>query len=60
MLHYFQLPPEATSLLHEPGKLPEQSGFYAPKPWTYREGTKNGLQIKVGMEEVGNRNKGGQ
>lgn len=30
-----KLPDGATALLHEPGKLPEQSGFYAPKPYAY-------------------------
>lgn len=34
---HFQLPVETTTLLHEPGKLPEQSGFYAPKPFAYSD-----------------------
>ena len=37
MSSYLQLPIETTTLLHEPGKLPEQSGFYAPKPFAYSE-----------------------
>lgn len=42
-----QLPMETTTLLHEPGKLPEQSGFYAPKPFAYSEKSPEENHTKV-------------
>ena len=42
-----QLPVETTTLLHEPGKLPEQSGFYAPKPFAYSEKSPEENHTKV-------------
>ena len=38
---------ETTTLLHEPGKLPEQSGFYAPKPFAYSEKSPEENHTKV-------------
>lgn len=42
-----QLPMETTTLLHEPGKLPEQSGFYAPKQFAYSEKSAEENHTKV-------------
>lgn len=41
-----KLPVETTTLLHEPGKLPEQSGFYAPKPFAYSDKSPEENNIK--------------
>lgn len=42
-----QLPMETATLLHEPGKLPEQSGFYAPKQFAYSEKSAEENHTKV-------------
>ena len=44
-----QLPMETTTLLHEPGKLPEQSGFFAPKQFAYSEKSTEENHSKVTM-----------
>lgn len=40
---------ETTTLLHEPGKLPEQSGFFAPKQFAYSEKSTEENHSKVTM-----------
>ncbi|KAJ7390888.1 hypothetical protein OS493_020908 [Desmophyllum pertusum] len=41
-----------TTLLHEPGKLPEQSGFYAPKPFAYSEKSPEENHTKIRRQKM--------
>ncbi|XP_048584846.1 uncharacterized protein LOC5508594 isoform X2 [Nematostella vectensis] len=42
-----KVPPDTAMLMHEPGKLPEQSGFYAPKPYATSSDIRADSQIKT-------------